>query len=71
VKSNFDNYHSDQQLISIVPAEALDMLDYAENFDAVHPNGEKSQIVLILTAYTETYHNAVRKSWLFLSWLVG
>jgi len=44
-------------MIAIVPAEALEMaksmvkfLNFAENFDALHPDGEKSQIFFILTA---------------------
>jgi len=48
----------------------------ADNFNACHPDGERSQILSILTAQTDyapnrTYQNTMRKSWLLLSWLVG
>ena len=46
-----------QQIIVIAPAEALEeakrhakFLDFAENFDALHSDGEKSQILSILIA---------------------
>ena len=44
-------------MIVIVPAEALEeakrhakFLNFAEDFDALHPDGEKFQILSILTA---------------------
>jgi len=58
-------------MIVIVPAEALEeakrhakLLSFEENFDALHSDGEKSQILSICT---QPYHYPVRKSWLFLS----
>jgi len=43
-----------------------------KNFDALHPDSEKSQILSSIDRLcTQPYHNPVRKSWLFLPWLVG
>jgi len=41
-----------------------------ENFDALHQDGKKFQILYKLTAYIEPYYSTVKKSWHFLSWLV-
>ena len=45
------------QMIAIVPVEALEIaknmlvfLTFAENFGTLHPDGEKPQILYILTA---------------------
>jgi len=66
------------QMTVIVPAEAMKMLKGMLNslkILTLHLDGEKSQILSILTASIDhapkPYHYIVRKSWLFLFWLVG
>jgi len=56
-------HHFNQQMIVIVPAEALEgmlkFLNFAEKFDALHPDGEKSQILSILTAWIDYAPNLI------------
>jgi len=56
-------HHFNQQMIVTVLAEALDeakkFLNFAENIDALHPDGEKSQILSILTAYIDYAPNLI------------
>jgi len=49
----------------------LKFLNFAENFDALHPNGaDPLHTNSIDRPCIQPYHNPMRKSWIFLSWLV-